>query len=147
MAESAIAESDYMGSDFEELDEYPIVEGYSYIRILFDKKHFKRIYYAVEPALTPQEKSALDRIMDILQRSFSLRADQLDDDNITEYLSKEVRKIANEYNIRIGKRKIRGEGEDLIIMSPDLVRDIFKIPQTIQSGLHHERGGMRNGQT
>jgi len=115
MAEAAIAGSQFMGSDYEELDEYPLIEGYSYVKILFDKKHFKRIYYVVEPPLSPQEDSALKRILDVLQRTFSLRADQMDDKTITDYLVKEVMKIAKDYGIKIGKRKIKGEELDKII--------------------------------
>jgi len=116
MAESSLSVTELTGSDYEELDEYPIVEGYSSVKILFDKKNYKRIYQAIEPPLSPQEKSALDRIMDILKRTFSLRVDQLDDEaKVSAYLNKEVKKIANEYNIRIGKRKIdRQELEKLL---------------------------------
>ena len=116
MAESSLSVTELTGSDYEELDEYPIVEGYSSVKILFDKKNYKRIYQAIEPPLSPQEKSALDRIMDILKRTFSLRVDQLDDEaKVSAYLNKEVKKIANEYNNRIGKRKIdRLELENLL---------------------------------
>ncbi len=42
--------------------------------------------------------------------------------------------------------KIRAEGEDPIILNPDLLEDISKKTWTIQEGLHHGHGGMRNDQ-
>ena len=115
MVESALTLTELAGSDFEELDEYPIVEGYSSVKILFDKKNFKRIYQAIEPPMSPEEKAALRRILDILKRTFTLRADDMDDAMITAYLIREVQKISSEYNIKIGRRKIKGEELDKLI--------------------------------
>lgn len=116
MSEAVLTGSELSGSQYEELDEYPIVEGFSSVRILFDKSNFKRIYHAVEPPLSPEEKYALNRILDILKRTFSLRVDQLDDDEqVNAYLIKEVRKIVKEYNIKISKRSVKGEELEKLI--------------------------------
>jgi archaeal flagellar protein FlaI len=116
MSELVLTATELTGSDFEELDEYPIVEGYSSVRILFDKKNFKRIYHAVEPVLSPEERAVLNKILDILKRTFSLRADQLDDDKeVHSYLVREVKKISSEYNLKIKRRKIKGEELDKLI--------------------------------
>lgn len=109
MAETSVSEMEYSGTDFEELDYYPIEEGYSSVRILFDKKNFRRIYQAIEPPLSREEKAVLKRVLDILKRTFSMRADVLENIDITEYLLDEVKKICKDYNIKIGKKKISKE--------------------------------------
>ncbi len=107
MAETSVSEIEYSGTDFEELDWYPIEEGYSSVRILFDKKNFRRIYQAIEPPLSREEKAVLKRILDILKRTFSMRADVLTEDmDVSDYLLNEVKKICRDYNIKIGKKKI-----------------------------------------
>lgn len=116
MSEMVLTASELSGSDYEELDEYPIVEGYSSVRILFDKKNFKRIYHAVEPPLSPEEQAVLNRILDILKRTFSLRADQLDNEKeVHDYLVKEIKKIVAEYKIKLKKRRISGAELDKLI--------------------------------
>ena len=115
MVEAVLTITELMGSQYELIDEYPIVEGYSSVRILFDKTNFKRVYHAVEPPLSLQEESALRRILDVLKRTFSLRVDQLKPEQLNNFLIDEVDKIAKEYNLKIGRRKItREELEKLI---------------------------------
>jgi len=109
MAESATSEVNLASSSYEELDEYPIVEGYSSVRVLFDKVNFRRVYQAIEPDLSPEEKKAIAKILDILKRTFSLRADKLKDEELESHLRTLVQRIVQDYNIRLGKRKIRAE--------------------------------------
>ena len=113
--ETSLSEMEITGSEYEELDSYPIIEPYAYVKILFDKKNFKRIYHVIEPPLSREEGTVLRRILDILKRTFSLRADQMDDEAVRDYLVKEVKKISIDYNIKIGKKRIRGEELDKLI--------------------------------
>ncbi len=116
MAETSLSQMETTEKDYEELDSYPIIEPYAYVKILFDKKNFRRVYYAIEPPLDPEEKKALKRILDILKRTFSVRADQLkDDEEITKYLVEEVKKIVSNYKIKVGKKRIKGEELDKLI--------------------------------
>ena len=116
MAEISLSQMEEIGKDYEELDSYPIIEPYAYVKILFDKKNFKRIYYAIEPPLNEDEKKALKRILDILKRTFSIRADQLkDEEEVTKYLVEEVKKIVSNYKIKVGKKKIKGEVLDKLL--------------------------------
>ncbi len=67
-----------LGEDFEELDLYPITPPFSYVRILFDKRDYSRLYYAIEPKVSPQEEKDLQVVMDVLTRALNIDVENLE---------------------------------------------------------------------
>ena len=94
---------DYSSAQFEEIESYPVIEPYAYVRILFNKKTYSKLYHVVEPELTDPEMEAIKKIEDVLTRSLTVRIEDLDEDPVA-YLRRATAQVIKEYSLPIHPR-------------------------------------------
>ncbi len=103
--ESKVKNVDYASARFEELETYPINEPFAYVRILYDKKEFRKIYHAVEPELTRRERHAYDLIYEALKKAFNVPIDDIDNE-VEKYLKRATREANVAYDLQLNKRSL-----------------------------------------
>jgi flagellar protein FlaI len=94
---------DYSSAQFEEIESYPVIEPYAYVRILFNKKTYTKVYHVVEPELVEAERDAIKKIEDVLTRSLTVRIEELDEDPVS-YLRRATAQVIKEYSLPIHPR-------------------------------------------
>ena len=94
---------DYASARFEELETYPIKEPFAYIRILYDKKAFTKVYHAVEPELTRKEDHAYKFICEVLKKALNIPVAELDVEP-ERYLKQATRDVNKSYNLGLKGR-------------------------------------------
>ena len=90
-------------TDFTQLDvRYPLLEPYAYVHVYWDKNHDEVVYELEEPVLNENEKKVLkvleDGIKELINISF-IGVKQ--EEQIIEYLERNVRVLLNELDIKI----------------------------------------------
>jgi len=94
---------DYSSGQFEEIESYPIHEPFAYVRILYNRKAYTRLYHVVEPEITKQEAETIQLLESILIRGLSVRVEDLDEDPVM-FLRKAVREAIIGYNMPVNRR-------------------------------------------
>ncbi len=82
-----------------ELECYPVLEPYVFIKILKDTASLDRFYKAIEPQLNDKEKYYLDSIQDTLINSIDIRLDELENQKVEAFLLGRITNIINDYNM------------------------------------------------
>lgn len=96
---------DYASARFEELETYPIKEPFAYVRILYDKKAFTKIYHAVEPELTRKEEHAYKFTYDVLKKALNVTVEEIDMDP-EKFLKHATRDVNRSYNLGLKGRSL-----------------------------------------
>ncbi len=94
---------DYASARFEELETYPIKEPFAYVRILYDKKAFTKIYHAVEPELTRKEEHAYKFIYEVLKKALNVPISDIDT-GPEKYLKQATRDVNRSYSLGLKGR-------------------------------------------
>ena len=102
-SKSLMKKVDYASARFEELETYPIKEPFAYVRILYDKKGFTKIYHAVEPELTRKEEHAYKFIYEVLKKALDVPIADLDVDP-EKFLKLATRDVNRGYNLGLKGR-------------------------------------------
>ncbi len=97
-----IEKKDYSSGRFEEIESYPILEPFAYVRILFDKKNLSKIYHVVEPELNKREKKIINEIKNILVKVVEIRIEDLEG-NPDKYLKRLTKAIVRAYQMPVKK--------------------------------------------
>ncbi|MCU0850004.1 MAG: Flp pilus assembly complex ATPase component TadA [Candidatus Thermoplasmatota archaeon] len=84
-----------------ELECYPILEPFVFIKLLKDTKSLDKYYKAMEPQLTDAEKVSLNFIQESLIKSIDIRLDELDNEKVEAFLSERISHIINDYNLMV----------------------------------------------
>jgi flagellar protein FlaI len=84
-----------------ELDRYPVIEPFAYIKILKDTASLDKFYKAIEPQLTDAERNSLDFIQDSLMNSIDIRLDELDTSKVEAFLIERIDHIVKDYRMNI----------------------------------------------
>ncbi len=92
---------DITDPDIEELETYPIVEPYSYARIVYDNTYNEHIYHIIEPPLSDKEKEIIDLIKDSLQRTLEYEMDKMKIKDKREYLKKSIGSFIKSRGMRL----------------------------------------------
>ncbi len=122
---------------------YPLVpedpdEGetvFAWAHITWDDDEGELIYHVIEPELTQETEKILEKIKDILERSFDVDFTGLETEEAEEYLEKKIDKIVDKYNIALtdkqrqviryyAKRDFAGLGKLQPLMNDTEVEDI-----------------------
>ena len=138
-----------IGEDFEELETYAITPPFSYVRILFDKRDYSRLYYAVEPKTTPDEEEDMGTIKDVLIRAFNIDRDILDEDQ-TEFLKQAVDDIIDGYRLKCRRsnrdkihymihRDMVGYGKIDVLMKDPNIEDVSCDGPNVEVYVYHRR--------
>jgi flagellar protein FlaI len=84
-----------------ELDCYPVIEPFAYIKILKDTTSLDKYYKAIEPQLTDAEKISLDFIQDTLMNSIDIRYDELDTSKVEAFLLERINHAVKDYKMNV----------------------------------------------
>ncbi len=94
---------------FKELDFYPLNEPFAYAKVLKNAETMEKQYRIIEPSLSSDEQKTLNFIWETLMKSFKMRLDEVDAQQIETYLTGEVEDILSSYNLKLddlSKKKI-----------------------------------------
>jgi flagellar protein FlaI len=92
---------------------YPLVpedpdEGetvYAWAHITWDEEEGELVYRVVEPELTSTVRRKIDKIQDIMERSFDIDFSQLEGEDADEYLAEKIDMIVDKYDITLSNRQ------------------------------------------
>ena len=82
-----------------ELECYPVLEPFVYIKILKDTSSLDKFYKAIEPQLDGKDVEYLDFIQETLLSSIDVRLDELDNEKVDAFLQQRITNIINEYKM------------------------------------------------
>jgi len=139
-------------SELKELDFYPLNEPYAYAKILKNTDTLEKFYKVIEPRLTEDEQNSLNFIWETLMKSLNIRLDELEDKKIESYLTEQVSKIIDEYDLNINnvskkkilyyvKRESLGFGKIDPLMKDPHIEDISCDGANIPIFLYHRKYG------
>lgn len=122
---------------------YPLIpadpeEGemvYAWAHIKWDEDKGELIYEIIEPELTPRTEAVLEKIQDIMERSFDITLTDLESGEADDYLSEKIDMIVDKYDISLSddqreivryytKRDFAGLGKLEPLMRDTEVEDI-----------------------
>ncbi|HDO19128.1 MAG TPA: secretion system protein E [Thermoplasmatales archaeon] len=139
-------------SEFEELDFYPVNEPFAYVKILKDLKTLDKYYKLLEPPLSKEEAEALRFIYDTLLHTLNVGLEELKENEVGEFLKKEVDKIIKDYELSVSeqsKKKILyylerdtvGFGKIDALMRDPNIEDISCDGSEVPIFLYHRKYG------
>ena len=138
-----------LGENFEEIEVYPIIEPYAYVRILYNKKEHTRFYEVVEPSLTEKEKNMLGVIENAFIKSLGVSIEELDREPV-KHLREAMNDIIKAYSLPIPreaedktfyfvKRDMMGYGKVDVLMNDPNLEDISCDGPGIPLYIYHRR--------
>jgi len=89
---------------YQEQKRYWITEPYSWVAILFNPEKNERLYYMVEPSLTPSEKTVLEMLHEHLLDRLTYEESTQDRDTV---IVDKVKELLDEYEISIDEDTIK----------------------------------------
>ncbi|MBU2565206.1 MAG: Flp pilus assembly complex ATPase component TadA [Candidatus Thermoplasmatota archaeon] len=138
-----------LGENFEEIEVYPIIEPYAYVRILYNKKEHTRFYEVVEPSLTEKEKEMLGVIENAFIKSLGVSVEELDKEPV-KHLREAMNDIIKAYSLPIPreaedktfyfiKRDMLGFGKIDVLTNDPNIEDISCNGPGIPLYIYHRR--------
>ena len=82
-----------------ELECYPVLEPFVYIKILKDTSSLDKFYKTIEPQLDEKDMGNLNFIQETLLSSIDVRLDELDNEKVDAFLNQRITNIINEYTM------------------------------------------------
>jgi flagellar protein FlaI len=89
---------------YQEVERYWITEPYSWVAILFNPEKNERMYYLVEPSLTPSEKTILEMLHEHLLDRLTYEEGTKDRDAV---IVDKVNELLDEYEISIDEETVK----------------------------------------
>jgi len=89
-------------NEWEELEFYSLIEPFAYVEILREKESLDKRYFLVETGLAPEERKALEFILETVGQE-TIDAIDLDSDGDEKYLMKRVQQVMKDYDIKLDK--------------------------------------------
>jgi flagellar protein FlaI len=78
---------------------------YAWAHISWSEEKGELIYNIIEPELTPEIEGKIDRIQDIMERSFDIDFNQLEGGDADDYLTEKIDMIVDKYDISLDDRQ------------------------------------------
>ena len=139
-------------SELKELDFYPLNEPFAYAKILKNMDTLEKYYKVIEPHLSEEEQKALNFIWETLMKTFNVRMDELESKKIENYLTEQVNRVIDEYEINIDnvskkkvlyyiKRESLGYGKIDSLMKDQNIEDISCDGAEVPIFLYHRKHG------
>jgi flagellar protein FlaI len=82
-----------------ELECYPVLEPFVFIKILKDNTSLDKFYKAIEPQLNDAERNSLNFIQDSLINAIDIRLDEIDSVKIEAFLLQRINQIIKDYDL------------------------------------------------
>lgn len=95
---------------WEEVESYPLEEGFSFVRIERDQRTQELLYRVVEPELAPHERDILQFVEDALVRGLDVDPSTMRVDERSEHLRAAMEQILRDYRVRIDDRGMQRVG-------------------------------------
>ena len=84
-----------------EIDFYPVLEPFAYIKILKDTTSLDKFYKVIEPQLSEEEHTSMRFIQDALMRSIDTRLDEMDDGKVEPFLIERINQIIENKKLKV----------------------------------------------
>jgi flagellar protein FlaI len=84
-----------------EIECYPVLEPFVFIKILKDSKSLDKYYKSIEPQLNDAERVSLNFIQETLIKSIDIRLDEVDTLKVEAFLSDRIGHIVKDYNLMV----------------------------------------------
>jgi len=86
-----------------ELDFYPVLEPFAYIKILKDTDSLDKYYKVIEPHLTETEQTSLNFIQNTLMNLIDIRLDELEQPKVEKFLLDRIDRIIRDYKMNVNQ--------------------------------------------
>ncbi len=84
-----------------ELDFYPVLEPFAYVKILKDSESLDKYYKVIEPALSESEQTSLNFIQSTLMNLLDIRLDELELGKVEAFLNDRIDRIVRDYKMNV----------------------------------------------
>ena len=84
-----------------EIDFYPVIEPYAYIKILKDNTSLDKFYKVIEPQLSDEERTSMNFIQNELMKSIDIRLDEMDTKKIEPFLIERIDHIIKDHELKV----------------------------------------------
>jgi archaeal flagellar protein FlaI len=84
-----------------ELDFYPVLEPFAYVKILKDSVSLDKFYKVIEPQLSEKEQSSLTFVQQSLMSSIDVRLDELEQTKIESFLIERIDRIIKDHRLNV----------------------------------------------
>jgi archaeal flagellar protein FlaI len=88
--------------DDEELEVYSVNPPYAYVQIVRNKRTHEVLYHVIEPKLTREERLLLDFVEGTLVDVLDLKPEELDKEDLDDYIKRKFDLVATDYSLRLG---------------------------------------------
>ncbi|MFB6191169.1 MAG: type II/IV secretion system ATPase subunit [Candidatus Nanohaloarchaea archaeon] len=78
---------------------------YAWGHITYSEEEGELVYRVIEPELTPETERILEKIKQILERSFDINFQELEADEADDYLTEKIDMIVDKYNISLNEKQ------------------------------------------
>jgi flagellar protein FlaI len=87
--------------NLEELDFYPILEPFAYIKILKDTVSLDKFYKVIEPHLSDSDQQNLNFIQETMMNLVDVRLDELEKSEVEKFLIDRIDRIIRDYKMNV----------------------------------------------
>jgi len=84
-----------------EIDFYPVLEPFAYIKILKDNTSLDKFYKVIEPQLSDEERTSMNFIQNALMKAMDIRLDEMDKKKIEPFLIERIDHIINQNEMNL----------------------------------------------
>ncbi|DAC72404.1 MAG TPA: secretion system protein E [Thermoplasmata archaeon] len=84
-----------------ELECYPVIEPFAFVKILKDTSSLDKFYKVIEPQLSEPEHNSLEFIQETLMHSIDIRLDELDAKKVEAFLIERIDHIIKDYKMKV----------------------------------------------
>jgi archaeal flagellar protein FlaI len=84
-----------------EIDFYPVIEPFAYIKILKDTTSLDKFYKVIEPQLSDVERTSMNFIQNTLMKSIDIRLDEMDKNKVEPFLIERIDYIIKDHKMNV----------------------------------------------
>jgi len=86
---------------YEQVEFYPVVEGYAYVRIVSDREAHEQTYNVIEPQLSREERDMLNFIERVITKGINVPLEAFVKKESRRYLLNSFNMVISDYNLKI----------------------------------------------
>jgi len=140
---------------YEQVEFYPVVEGYAYVRIVSDREAHEQTYNVIEPQLSREERDMLNFIERVITKGINVPLEAFVKKESRRYLLNSFNMVISDYNLKISpvsrkklfyyvERDFLGFGKINVLMLDPLLEDIScDGPGIFMYVFHRDFGSLR----
>jgi len=140
---------------YEQVEFYPVVEGYAYVRIVSDREAHEQTYNVIEPQLSREERDMLNFIERVITKGINVPLEAFVKKESRRYLLNSFNMVISDYNLKISpvsrkklfyyvERDFLGFGKINVLMLDPFLEDIScDGPGIFMYVFHRDFGSLR----